>query len=38
VTSDPARKPIFEGAMRQARGDIISGVSMVIRPERTALF
>ena len=36
VTSVPGRKPIFEGAMREARTDIVSGVSIVSRPSRTA--
>ena len=32
VTSEPALNPILEGAARQARGDIITGVSSVRRP------
>ncbi len=36
VTSEPGLKPILEGAMRHARGDIISGVSSEMRPWRTA--
>ena len=36
VTSVPGSKPIFEGGMRAARADMVSGVSIVSRPSRTA--
>ncbi len=36
VTSEPALKPILEGAICVARGDIMSGVSIDMRPSRTA--
>ena len=36
VTSTPGEKPIFDAGMLAARGDIVSGVSSVSWPSRTA--
>ena len=36
VTSVPGRNPIFDGAIRAARADMMSGVSRVSLPLRTA--
>ena len=35
VTSMPGRKPIFDGAWREALADTVSGVSIVSRPDCT---